>query len=80
MDDGKSNQLLRALSVTVIVLAFFPLWMVVSSMTVRADPDPRLLIGAVYASALTLSFIYVGLKMRSIGIAKGVESGSDGRT
>jgi hypothetical protein len=38
------------------------------------------LIGAVYASALTLSIVYVGLKMRSIGMAKGVESGSDGRT
>jgi len=73
MDEDKSNQLLRALSVPVIVLAFFPLWMVVSSMTVRADPDPRLLIGAVYASALTLSFIYVGLKMRNLGNAKEVK-------
>ncbi len=66
MQEEKSNQLLRALSMPVIVLAFFPLWMVVSSMKVWLEPDPRLLIGAVYASALTLSFIYVGLKMRNI--------------
>ncbi len=66
MDEEKSNQLLRALSVPVIVLAFFPLWMVVSSMKIWIEPDPRLLVGAVYASALTLSFIYFGLKVRNI--------------
>ncbi|MCK9330380.1 MAG: hypothetical protein M0Q94_10940 [Candidatus Cloacimonetes bacterium] len=73
MDEEKFNQLLGALSVPVIVLAFFPLWMVVSSMNIRADPDPRLLIGAVYAVAVTLSFIYFGLKLRSIGDTKGVK-------
>lgn len=73
MDEEKSNQLLRVLSVPVIVLAFFPLWVVVSSMNIRADPDPRLLIGAVYAAALTLSFIHVGLKMRNIGNATEVK-------
>lgn len=73
MDEEIFNQLIRALSVPVIVLAFFPLWMVVSSMNIRADPDPRLLIGAVYAAAVTLSFIYVGLKLRSIGDTKGVK-------
>jgi len=66
MDEGKSNQLLRAFSVPVIVLAFFPLWMVISSLKIWIEPDPRLLIGAVYASALTLSFIYFGLRLRSI--------------
>ncbi|MDD3932809.1 hypothetical protein [Methanoculleus sp. UBA303] len=66
MDEDKSNQLLRASSVPVIVLAFFPLWMVISSLKIWIEPDPRLLIGAVYASALTLSFIYFGLRLRSI--------------
>jgi len=66
MEERKSNQLLRALSVPVIVLAFFPLWIVVSSLKIWIEPDPRLLIGAVYASALTLSFIYFGLKLRSM--------------
>lgn len=66
MEERKFNQLLRALSVPVIVLAFFPLWMVVSSLKIWIEPDPRLLIGAVYASALTLSFIYFGLKLRSM--------------
>lgn len=66
MEERKSNQLLRALSVPVIVLAFFPLWIVVSSLKIWIEPDPRLLIGAVYASVLTLSFIYFGLKLRSM--------------
>ena len=66
MEERKSNQLLRALSVPVIVLAFFPLWIVVSSLKIWIEPAPRLLIGAVYASALTLSFIYFGLKLRSM--------------
>jgi hypothetical protein len=66
MEERKSNQLLRALSVPVIVLAFFPLWIVVSSLKIWIEPDPRHLIGAVYASALTLSFIYFGLKLRSM--------------
>jgi|GEM_PF-3382412 hypothetical protein len=36
MEERKSNQLLRALSVPVIVLAFFPLWIVVSSVNYPA--------------------------------------------
>ncbi|WP_214020355.1 hypothetical protein [Methanoculleus sp.] len=67
MDKDTSNQLLRALSVPVIVLAFFPLWVVVSSLKIWIEPDPRLLIGAMYAAALTLSFVYFGLKLRKIG-------------
>ncbi|KAF5090314.1 MULTISPECIES: hypothetical protein [Methanoculleus] len=70
MDEEKFNQLLGALSVPVIVLAFFPLWVIVSLIPIAIVPDPRALIGAVYATALTLSFVYFGLKMRSISSAK----------
>ncbi|KLK88765.1 hypothetical protein SZ63_07230 [Methanoculleus sediminis] len=67
MDKDTSNQILRALSVPVIVLAFLPLWMVVSSLKIWIEPDPRLLIGAVYAAVLTLSVVCFGLKLRKIG-------------
>ncbi|MDN7011857.1 hypothetical protein FGW20_02115 [Methanoculleus sp. FWC-SCC3] len=60
-------QLLRALSVPVTVLAFFPLLVIVSLVPIAIVPDPRALIGVGYAAALTLSFVYFGLKLRKIG-------------
>jgi len=39
---------------------------IVSLVSIAIVPDPRTLIGVGYATALTLSFIYFGLKLRSI--------------
>jgi len=66
MKEENFYQILRTLSVPVIILAFFPMWMIISSIKIWIEPDPRLLIGAAYASALTLSFIYFGLKLRTM--------------
>jgi hypothetical protein len=66
MKEDKIGKILKILSVPVIVLAFLPVWIVVSSIKIFIEPDPRLLIGAFYASVLTLSFIYFGLALRRI--------------
>lgn len=66
MNEEKINQIIKALSIPVIVLAFLPLWIVVSSMNVNIVPEPKILIGAIYAAALTLSVIYFGLRLREI--------------
>lgn len=66
MKNEKTDEILRAASVPVIVIAFLPLWLVISSVKIWIEPDPRLLIGVVYASAVTLSLIYFGLKLRKI--------------
>lgn len=60
-------QLLRALSVPVTVLVFFPLLVIVFLVPIAIAPDPRALIGVGYAAALTLSFVYFGLKLRKMG-------------
>jgi hypothetical protein len=59
MKDETTDEILRA-------VAFLPLWLVISSVKIWIEPDPRLLIGAVYASVVTLSFVYFGLKLRKI--------------
>lgn len=66
MKDEKTDEILRAASLPVIVLAFLPLWLVISSFKIWIEPDPRLLVGAMYASVMTLSFIYFGLQLRKI--------------
>ncbi|WP_165078039.1 hypothetical protein [Methanogenium sp. MK-MG] len=66
MKDEKTDEILRAASLPVIVLAFLPLWLVISSIKIWIEPDPRLLVGAMYASVMTLSFIYFGLQLRKI--------------
>jgi hypothetical protein len=60
-------QILRALSVPVTVLAFFPLMVIVFLVPIAIVPDPRVLIGVGYAAALTLSFVHFGLKLRKMG-------------
>jgi len=60
------SEILKAASVPLIVIAFLPLWLLISSMKIWTEPDPRLLIGVIYASALTLSGIYFGLKLYQI--------------
>lgn len=60
-------QLLRALSVPVTVLIFFPLLVIVFLVPIAIAPDPRALIGVGYAAALTLSFVYFDLKLRKMG-------------
>jgi hypothetical protein len=66
MKEEKKDQILKALSVPVIALAFLPLWMMVCSMNTNIVPDPRLLIGTVYATVITISFIFFGLKLWKI--------------
>lgn len=66
MKEDKICKILKILSVPIIALAFLPVWIVVSSLKIFVEPDPRLLIGAIYASVLTLSFIYFGLELRRI--------------
>ncbi|WP_157199946.1 hypothetical protein [Methanogenium cariaci] len=67
MKDETTDEILRAVSIPVIAIAFLPpLWLVISSVKIWIEPDPRLLIGAVYASVVTLSFVYFGLKLRKI--------------
>ena len=68
MEDEKMNKVLKAASVPVIAAAFLPLWLVISSIKIRIEPDPRLLTGVIYASALTLSVIYFGLKLRKADV------------
>jgi len=67
MKEEKIDRILNALSVPIVVLAFLPVWMVVSSIEfVAIVPDPRILIGTIYASFITISFICFGLKLRNI--------------
>ncbi|ADN35031.1 hypothetical protein Mpet_0253 [Methanolacinia petrolearia DSM 11571] len=66
MKEDKIGKILKILSVPIIALAFLPVWIVVSSLKIFVEPDPRLLVGAIYASVLTLSFIYFGLELRRI--------------
>lgn len=66
MKNEKTAEILRAASIPVIAIAFLPLWLIISSVKIWIEPDPRLLIGAVYASVVTLSLIYFGLKLRKI--------------
>ena len=67
MKEEKIEKILNALSIPVITSAFLPVWIVVSSIQfVSIVPDPRILFGAIYASILTLSFVYFGLQLRKI--------------
>ena len=66
MKNEQMSEMLRAASIPVIAIAFLPLWLIISSIDTWIEPDPRLLIGAAYASVVTLSLIYFGLKLRTI--------------
>ncbi len=66
MKNETTDEILRAASILVIAIAFLPLWLVISSVKIWIEPDPRLLIGAMYASVVALSLIYFGLKLRKI--------------
>lgn len=66
MKEEKYNLILKAISVPIMVIAFLPVWLIVSSVNIYIIPDPRILIGSIYASVLTLSILYFGLKLRSI--------------
>jgi len=57
------GKILKAASVPIMVLGFLPLWLFLKTLSLGPDIGP--LIDFIYASALTLSFVYFGWQLRT---------------
>lgn len=59
-----SHYVIKAASIPVLAFAFMPLWLLVELNAWLPYVD--ILINLIYASILTLSLVYFGLKLRDI--------------